>query len=90
VIVGTYQATSLASHGFILNGKKLAKPDYPNGTTTYDFSINPDGANAKRRTQAFQTDLKITIHHSPRFQNGNQISRPAVFLLISSLTCDNI
>jgi uncharacterized membrane protein len=43
VMVGTYQDKSFAWHGYILNGKKLTKLDDPNGTSTYPFSLNPNG-----------------------------------------------
>jgi uncharacterized membrane protein len=44
VIVGLYQDSSAAYHGFMLNGKKATIIDDPNGTNTECQGVNLDGA----------------------------------------------
>jgi len=44
VIVGTYQDSANAYHGFILDGKKLTTVNVPNGTSTTVDGVTPDGA----------------------------------------------
>lgn len=77
VIVGIYQDSSAAYHGFMLSGKKATTIDDPNGTNTECQGVNLNGAISIVGFYTNSSGNSVGFLYTPKNKNFTDITGPA-------------